>query len=506
MHFFDFSGLAPAGWVEAIAQNLIASVIFAVVTFLIARAIYRAKLTDKDVEIKSALAGAQEALRLKAAAQAEAERLRPGSLETALAGYEREEKDGNYERAAEVLKEYFERERANLARLAGTLGDWYGGFLGDENAAGMLPRAKSFYNFALFADPGNERWQRAASQLDMTASIAKLDAGTLPDEADGFDDHFAYAMGSSLQDAAALIAALVERSRAMEEEGNYYASYLLARRAYRVADRQFGEQHAATLAVRHRLASSLRFLGFYKEALSNAQAVLAIRERTSGMQHLDTANSCNLVGMIFHDQGRYDDAEPLFRRALAISEKALGAEHPDTATSLGNLAGLYDAQGRYGDAEPLFRRALAISEKALGAEHPDTATSLNNLAALYELQGRYGDAEPLFRRALAIREKALGAEHPSTATSLNNLAGLPGPVRRCGATLPARAGHRGEGAWRGASLHRHEPQQSRRAPYRPGPVRRCGAALPARAGDPREGAWRGASQYRHEPQQSRRAL
>ena len=110
----------------------------------------------------------------------------------------------------------------------------------------------------------------------MACSIAKLRAGVLPDAPDGFDDHFAYAMGSSLEDAAAFVGALIERSNAMEEEGNYYEAYLLARRAYRVADRRFGDRHAVTLAARHGLASSLRSLGFYEQALSNALAVLEV--------------------------------------------------------------------------------------------------------------------------------------------------------------------------------------------------------------------------------------
>ncbi len=125
-------GLTDNEWGRAIAQNLIASLIFAVAAFFATRAIYRARLTDKDSEIEKARLGEQKALRKLEALKADYETLKhaaddlaAASIETAFAAYEREERDGNYERAAGVLQEYFERERRNLARLTGTLGDWY---------------------------------------------------------------------------------------------------------------------------------------------------------------------------------------------------------------------------------------------------------------------------------------------------------------------------------------------------------------------------------------------
>ena len=202
----DLFGLTDNEWPKAIAQNLIASIIFAAIAFLVTRTIYRARLTDKDSEIEKARLGEQKAMRKVEDLKAElgtlkqtSNALAAASIETAFANYEREEGDGNYERAAVILKDYFERERQNLARLTGTLGDWNAAFLGDEDATGVIKRAQGFYSIALFADPGNEQWQRAAAELDMAASIAKLRAGELPDAPDGFDDHFAYAMEAALR-------------------------------------------------------------------------------------------------------------------------------------------------------------------------------------------------------------------------------------------------------------------------------------------------------------------
>ena len=150
-HAFVALGLTDSEWGKAIAQNLIASLIFAVATFLATRAAYRARLTDKDTEIEKARLGEQKALLKAETGKAELAALKQrfddlsaASMDAAFASYEREERDGNFERAAGVLKEYFERERQNLARLTGTLGDWYAAFLGDEDAAGAVKRPRAF--------------------------------------------------------------------------------------------------------------------------------------------------------------------------------------------------------------------------------------------------------------------------------------------------------------------------------------------------------------------------
>ena len=158
------------------------------------------------------------------------------------------------------------------------------------------------------------------------------------------------------------------------------------------------------------------------------------------------ATSLNNLAGLYQAEGRYAEAEPLYHRSLAILENALGPEHPNVAASLNNLALLYKAQDRYDEAEPLYRRALAIREKAL--EHPGVAQGLNNLAAFYNTQGRYAEAEPLYQRALAIRERALGPDHPDFRGEPQQPGGAllhPGPLRRGGAAVPARAVPYGRG-------------------------------------------------------------
>lgn len=144
----------------------------------------RSRMSDKDARIKgfeAQVANLEEKnhkLRSQVrerdvALDAARQDLKQSTLAGVLEHFDREERDGNYERAASVLKEFFERERRNLGRVAGALGDWYGAFIGDESAGGALPLAQRYYELAALAEPESERWQAAADELSL---VAKLDA------------------------------------------------------------------------------------------------------------------------------------------------------------------------------------------------------------------------------------------------------------------------------------------------------------------------------------------
>ena len=466
-------------WVSnGAAQAVIAAAIFSFGAWVFTSAFFRSLLAQKEAETARARAQLRMALERARAAEAAAVALKKrldstvsASLEGTLAAWEREDRSGNLERAAGVLQEYFDRVRKNLAKLSGSLGDWYAG-LTAENSAGYIERAQGFYAMARFADPDSERWAQAAAGLQASAGAAAPGAAALEAAA----DDPAHAVEVSPHEQGAVIDILLKRGSAMRESGNYYGACQLARRACGVAGRRFEKRDAPTLAASHLLANCHYSLGSYEEALPYALEVLTAREKTVGRTHLDTGESCSLAGRIYLAQANLGKAEALLERALIVHEKVLGMDHPGTVMSLHDLASLYDAQGRFeeagplyrraiqiaektqagpntatvlnglaehyrlmrrfGEAAPLFARALAIREKVLGANHPATAESLNNLAGCYCSQERYADAEPLFKRALEIDEKALGARHTDTATSLNNLAGLYWGMGRYGEAEP----------------------------------------------------------------------
>ncbi len=208
------------------------------------------------------------------------------------------------------------------------------------------------------------------------------------------------------------------------QQGQYEDALPYATECYELCQRNFGDQHAETLASLNNLAILNSDIGDYPRAEPLFQLALKIKQDMLGDKHPETMTSLNSLAKLYSDMGDYNRAKPLYQQVLKIRQEVLGDQHPDTATSTNNLAGLYHAIGDYPRAEPLLQQALKIRQDLLGDQHPDTATSLNNLAGLYQAMGDYPRAEPLFQLALKIRQDVLGDQHPDIAASLNNLADL----------------------------------------------------------------------------------
>ncbi|HPO16857.1 MAG TPA: toll/interleukin-1 receptor domain-containing protein, partial [Candidatus Hydrogenedentes bacterium] len=172
------------------------------------------------------------------------------------------------------------------------------------------------------------------------------------------------------------------------------------------------------------LGNYLLAKALYVEAEPLMRRALKIMDTSFGQEHPDVAAYLNNLAQLLQATNRLEEAEPLMKRALEIDENSFGPDHPDVARDLNNLAGLLWNTNRLAEAEPLMRRALEIWENPLGPEHPIVATCLNNLAQLLQATNRLTDAEPLMRRALEIDENSLGPDHPDVARDLNNLAQL----------------------------------------------------------------------------------
>ena len=107
-------------------------------------------------------------------------------------------------------------------------------------------------------------------------------------------------------------------------------------------------------------AQSLYQEGKYDRAVVVAKKALKVAEKNFGPNHPHVATSLNNLALLYQTQGQYGPAEPLYKRALAIREKAIGPDHPHVATSLENLAALYRATNRDAEAETLELRAARI--------------------------------------------------------------------------------------------------------------------------------------------------
>jgi len=209
----------------------------------------------------------------------------------------------------------------------------------------------------------------------------------------------------------------------------------------------------AALKERDRLADQVRKLqaaGKLAEAITTAEAMLAIERTVLPADHDDVIGSLNWLGELHADAEEFAAAKAAQQEALAILSKRYGNSYwkaTDARLALEDVerrAGmtrerrkklaeaahlneevevLYQAR-RISQAMNPARRALAMNKEMLGERHPQYATSLNNLAWLLESQGDRAAARPLYETALAIRKEVLGERHPHYAQSVENLAYL----------------------------------------------------------------------------------
>ena len=84
-------------------------------------------------------------------------------------------------------------------------------------------------------------------------------------------------------------------------------------------------------------ALALSRQGKHREALPLAKKALKIAERNFSPDDTLVALSLNNLAEVYRALGQYAKAEPLLKRAMAIREKALGPDHPHVAQSLKNF-------------------------------------------------------------------------------------------------------------------------------------------------------------------------
>lgn len=345
------------------------------------------------------------------------------TLEGVLERYESEEREGNHHRAADIIKTFFDNEKNRLSRAASILGQWYGSFLDDKTMASVLPKAQGYFMIAAFFDANNEHWRSAINELKVFAETSDVRQGKLNDTQNYYDELPSDDLNNQ-DDVEAALDELLKKCTAAHKQGKYLTWFMLSRRAYHIAKKSLGRRHIGTLAIQYRFAKSLEVLGFYPEALVNAQELMAISTAVNGPSHEMTRDAINLTAIIKLDMGEYEEARALFNRTLEIEHKKSNADQAYVATTLGNIASTYTYQGEYSKAKPLLEKSVKLSKSTLGVNHSVVAIGLNNLAELYRSLQMDDEAEPLLVEALDIKKKILTHDHPDLSNSLNNLAAL----------------------------------------------------------------------------------
>src|SRR5262249_7609551 len=165
-------------------------------------------------------------------------------------------------------------------------------------------------------------------------------------------------------DAELLGRALIAVARGLEQVTRYPDALAPLQRAERVYEQAFGRAHPLTLAPMNEEVRVLRHLGRYKQALAEAQAVLAERTRLLGRQHREVGYSLLSLGEVYDELGRYGEAVTSFREAIAIAELRVSDGAPLWYPNMLLCEALAE-MGRFDEAFATFRRSWSIATTQL---------------------------------------------------------------------------------------------------------------------------------------------
>jgi serine/threonine protein kinase/Tfp pilus assembly protein PilF len=190
--------------------------------------------------------------------------------------------------------------------------------------------------------------------------------------------------------------------------------------------------------VWNNLGNIANLRGRTQEAVEAHRRALAIREGLASRfpdrpeYRQELARSYGNLGALHAAQGRMAESEAETRRAIQIREEVLkgSPDHPryrqELASGYANLGELLASTGRPAEAERVLRRALELEER-LAHDFPSVpgqrhalAAALLNLGRVLMNANRLPEAEQAFQRARALYED-LVRTHPSGTGSRQDL-------------------------------------------------------------------------------------
>ncbi|MGI5348865.1 FxSxx-COOH system tetratricopeptide repeat protein [Streptomyces sp. CA-250714] len=119
--------------------------------------------------------------------------------------------------------------------------------------------------------------------------------------------------------------------------------------------------------------------------------------------------------------GQYDEALRLQQQVVEVSRQLYGPEEWTSLLAQHNLAVGLRLLGRYGDAYETDLDTLRKREQVLRARHPNTLASGNACARDLRLMGRYQEALARQELGMRLHLQVLGAQHPQTLMARHNM-------------------------------------------------------------------------------------
>ncbi len=295
----------------------------------------------------------------------------------ALKKYDAEIKQGNEERAARELGDWFEREASWIAEVSFHLAEWHLAFY-PENQAKALADAECFITIGRALNPADDGLRKLEFEFSERYAPIK------------------------------------------EEQGEWSRADKLWERTWDLTYKYVGED--SDPATLNKLG--LEALGYHNYSLARIffNRATDILRLTAGPDDRNTLNTQSNVAVALNGLGRHEEAEALFRQTCEAKQAELGPDDPDTLRSQHGLAVTLDNLNRFDEAEALFRQTLEAMKAKLGPNDRDTFNSQHSLAVTLDNLNRFDEAEALHRQTWEARKAKLGPDDPDTLHSQHELA------------------------------------------------------------------------------------
>ncbi len=159
----------------------------------------------------------------------------------------------------------------------------------------------------------------------------------------------------------------------------------------------------------------------YDEAQTVLESALNLLLSTPERDDLELAEALSNLATNLRSLGRFDQAIARMREAHSIVERVLGPNHPTTATYLLHLSDVQLGAEDLSGARLGYQRAIERFEAGLGPEHPRVAQALLGWGEILGDERKYAEAGAAFERARAIYAGAFGTDDVRVARSLSAL-------------------------------------------------------------------------------------
>ena len=128
------------------------------------------------------------------------------------------------------------------------------------------------------------------------------------------------------------------------------------------------------------------------------------------------ATSYIIIGGIYEKLDDYSKALDYFKKSLKLDLSFFGENHPSVASGYYNIGYVYFAQGDYSKALEYFEEVLKIRLSVYGENHSRVASVYNDIGEIYSVQGDDFKALDYFKKSLKIVLSVYGENHSQVSS------------------------------------------------------------------------------------------